>query len=232
MKKHYLILKSILILLLVILTKVASAQVTAGPSTTTPIPTVTADADKFVCSGTSISLSGPGDPAAGGAAYTKYHWYKIIGGSTQEATAQTGINYSEASGAPGYYEYRLVTENANGCLSPMSNMIKVYVLPPINAAVTATFTTLCSGVGSTVLTANVTAPTGYTLNYQWTLGGTPISPAQTGNTLTVSSPTVVVNTTLNYAVNISYALNSSCSVSPSQSILIVPLPGQPAITVN
>src|ERR1700761_673818 len=137
MKKFYSTFILIFALLLTTVTYSSFAQVTTGPSdVTTPPPATTADAGKILCSGSQISISGPQD--ASGVDYTKYHWYKIDpSGNKQEATTITGRTYTETSGAAGWYNYQVVTENSNGCTSPISDVFKVYVLPPLNVSITA-----------------------------------------------------------------------------------------------
>jgi hypothetical protein len=228
MKKRSLTLSTILILLLSMVTFIASAQ-TAGPSDATTAPPATAGAvAKVLCYGSTISLSGPQD---NGADFAKYHWYKIdAAGVKQEVTSQTGRTYTETSGAAGYYTYQVVTENANGCTSPLSDPLQIYVLPELTVNITTPTSSMCAvASNSTVLTANVTPATGYTINYQWTRGGVDI-PGATSSTYTVTNETTAA--TVTFGVKTSYALNSTCAATNTKDIVITPLPTKPAITAN
>jgi hypothetical protein len=228
MKKRSLTLSTILILLLSMVTFIASAQ-TAGPSDATTAPPATAGAvAKVLCYGSTISLSGPQD---NGVDFAKYHWYKIdAAGVKQEVTSQTGRTYTETSGAAGYYTYQVVTENANGCTSPLSDPLQIYVLPALTVNITTPTSSMCAvASNSTVLTANVTPATGYTINYQWTRGGVDI-PGATSSTYTVTNETTAA--TVTFGVKTSYALNSTCAATNTKDIVITPLPTKPAITAN
>ncbi|MCC8424526.1 hypothetical protein [Mucilaginibacter sp. UR6-11] len=230
MKKCLLTITTVLLLLMTAAVNRASAQVASGPSdATTAPPTAATDVAKVLCSGSVISMSGPKDP--GGADYTKYHWYKIdVNGNKQEATTITGRTYTETSTTAGYYNYQVVTENANGCTSPLSDVFKVFVLPPLSVNITTPTTSMCAeAANSTLLTANVTPATGYTINYQWTRNGTPISGA-TSSTYNVTGETTAA--TVTFGVNVTYALNSTCSATNTKDITLTPLPTKPTITAN
>jgi hypothetical protein len=230
MKKRFLTLTPILTILMVLFAYIASAQVTSGPSdATTPPPTAASDVAKVLCYGSPISLSGPQD--VGGVDFAKYHWYKIdASGTAQLVTTMTGRTYTETSGAAGYYNYQLVTENANGCTSPISDVIKIFVLPQLSVNITTPTSSMCAvASNASLLTANVTPASGYTINYQWTKNGTPISGA-TASTYNVTGETTAA--TITFGVNVTYALNSSCSATNTKDIVITPLPTKPLITAN
>ncbi|WP_214073560.1 hypothetical protein [Mucilaginibacter sp. dw_454] len=230
MKKRFLTVIPTLVLLLLLVTTVASAQVASGPSdATSPPPTSAADVAKVLCAGTNISLTAPQDPS--GVDYTKYHWYKIdASGNKQEVTAMTGRTYTETPTTAGYYEYQVVTENANGCTSPISDVFKEYVLPPLSVTITTPTSSMCAeAANSTLLTANVTPSTGFTINYQWNLGGVDIAGANS-NTYNVTGITTAG--TLTYGVTVTYALNTSCPASTTKDIVISPLPTKPTISAN
>ncbi len=229
MKKISLTFSITLVLLLSMVTFVASAQVTTGPSDATTAPPTTASAvAKVLCSGSTISLTAPQD---NGVDFTKYHWYKIDpNGVRQEVTTQTGRTYTETSGAAGYYTYQLVTENANGCTSPLSDPLQVYVLPALSVNITTPTSSMCAlATNSTVLTANVTPATGYAINYQWTRAGVDITGANS-STYTVTNETTAA--TVTFGVKVTYALNTSCAATNTKDIVLTPLPTKPAITAN
>lgn len=167
-------------------------------------------ANKFICSGQQISISGPDSAAS-------YQWYKLDQNNTPQLTSVVTKNYTETSTVSGFYSYQLLTINSASCTSPMSDVFKVYVLPPLTVTVTSPLTTVCSVPGnSVILTAN--APTGFSYNYQWQRNGTPISGA-TSATYTVTGETVAGN--ISFGVNVSYALNSSCTTSASKTITVI-----------
>jgi hypothetical protein len=218
-----------LIAILVFAANMVFAQ-TAGPSDiTSSAPTTLADAGKIECYGSPISLSGPQD--VGGVDYTKYHWYKIDQtGTAQLVTAMTGRTYTETSGAPGYYNYQVVTENANGCTSPISDVFKIYILPQLTVAITTPTSSMCAVASSaSLLTANPTPASGYALNYQWTRNGVTI-PGATSATYDVTGETSAA--TVTFGVNVTYGLNTSCPATATQNIILTPLPTKPMITAN
>src|SRR5690349_12649791 len=126
MKTRFQALTPFLVALMLMVANVVSAQVTPGPSdATTAPPTAAADVAKVLCAGSTISMSAPQD---GNVDFAKYHWYKIdANGNKQEVTTITGRTYTETSTTAGYYNYVVVTENASGCSSPVSDVFKVYV---------------------------------------------------------------------------------------------------------
>lgn len=227
MKKKYSLISALLVLAFMVFASGAFAQGSGPSDATTPPPTNATDVGKVLCAGSTISITGPQDP--NGVDWTVYHWYKLDAGGNKQLTSVTGRTYTEVASGAGYYTYELVTENASGCTSPISDPFKVYVLPPLTATITPSVNTICAGVGTTVLTANPTPSTGYTLNYQWTRNGVPI-PGATSNTYTVSNETTPG--TVSFGVNVSYTLNSSCGGSASSNIVIAPIPTKPSITAN
>jgi hypothetical protein len=216
-------------LLFIITTNFAFAQ-TAGPSdATTAPPTAAADVAKVFCAGSTISMSGPQD--VGGVDFAKYHWFKIdANGNKQEVTAMTGRTYTETAGAAGYYNYQLITENASGCTSPISDVFKMFVLPPLSVAITTPNSSICAlTTNATTLTATPTPATGYVLNYQWTRNGTPIAGATTA---TYDVTGEVLPATVTFGVNVTYALNATCPATTTKDITFTPVPTKPMITAN
>ena len=228
MKKIYTLLSPILIVALVAITNMASAQVPSGPSdATTAPPTQASDVGKVLCAGSTISISGPQD--VGNVDFAAYQWYKLDGAGNKQLTNITTRTYTETATTAGYYNYEVITVNASGCTSPISDPFKVFVLPPLTATITNTASTICAGVGTTILTANPTPATGYVLNYQWTRAGVNITGATT-NSYTVSAE--ATPGTVTFGVNITYALSPTCSGAATQDIIIAPIPTKPAITAN
>ena len=229
MKKVYTLFAPMLLAVMILTTSLTQAQVTSGPSDiVTPPPTAASDVGKVLCYGQGISISGPYE--TGTTDYAVYHWYKIDPSGNKQLTSITGRTYTETTGAAGYYNYQVVTENANGCTSPISDVFKIYVLPQLSVTVTTPVTSMCAvGTNATLLTANVTPASGYTYTYQWTRNGTPIAGA-TASTYNVTGETTVA--TVTFGVNVAYTLNTSCTATGTKDITITPLPTKPMITAN
>jgi hypothetical protein len=228
MKKICQLLGSTLVIMILV-TGVAHAQAVTGPSDiTTAPPTSATSVNKILCYGTTISLSGPQD--VNNVNYATYQWYKMSG-STSNLTTVNNINYTETPTGAGYYNYQLVTENANGCSSPTSGIFQIYVMPQLTPVVTAQSASVCTNsTSSTLLTATVgTSSSQFVLNYQWTRNGVNINGATSG-TYNVSGETTAGAVT--FAVNVSYALSPTCTSSGTTTITVTPVPTQPVITAN
>jgi hypothetical protein len=225
--KNINILRVIFTLFIVFAARLASAQ--SGPSDGTSAPPPTGTADKIICSGSAISIIGPQAP--GGTDYPAYQWYKLDGSGVAHLTTTTTRTYTETASGKGYYSYQLVTVNANGCTSPMSDIYKIYVLPPITATITTSNVNnvICANnQSSIVLTATPSNPTDYTYSYQWTRNGVNIAGA-TSNTYTLSES---ASGSVNMGVIITYTLNNGCSATATQSITVDPIPAKPTIGAN
>jgi hypothetical protein len=225
MKKFSILLSPILFLILVSLGNIAYAQVASGPSdATTPPPTSASLVGEVLCAGAPISITVPSDPLI-----ASYQWYKIDASGNKQLTTTTGRTYTETPTTAGYYNYQVVSISTSGCNSPISDVFKVYVLPPLSVTITPAVTKVCAGVGTDLLTANVTPSTGYVINYQWTKDGTPIAGATSSTYTTPVDPTAGTD---HYGVNVSYALDSSCTASASQDVEVDPIPTKPVISAN
>lgn len=168
------------------------------------------DANKILCLGQTITLS-TNDTAK------IHHWYKVVNGSAQLQSSTAKV-YTETPTGSGYYNYQVVAENSLGCLSPVSDVVKIYIMPALTVNVTTPNASICSvPATSFVLTANV--PDGFTYTYQWTRNGTAISGA-TGSTYTANGGTTTG--TITYGVNVAYSLNPSCTVSATKIITVLP----------
>jgi len=235
MKKSPRLLLPLFTLALILLAGSLYAQ-TPGPSDPTPSATA-AGAAKVYCAGSVITLTGPQDATATPVAdYAVYHWYKLDASNNPVLVAgQTGKTYTETSTTAGYYNYKLVTENANGCLSPVSTVLQVYVLPPLSTTISTTAASLCAGTSPTpTLTANPTPATPYALHYAWTktIGGSTTTVGTDSPTYTVAAADAATAQTITYGVTVSYGLNATCTATASQVITVNPLPTQPTITAN
>lgn len=221
-------LKTFITVLLIAVVQTALAA--PGPSDPTSPPPPAGTANKIICSGQNISINGPQD--AGGVDYASYIWYKLdASGVAQIVPGATTRTYTETTTDPGYYNYEVVTVNASGCTSPISDPFKIFVLPPLTVAITTSNTnnTICSNnQSSIVLTATPSNAAAYTYNYQWTRNGTDI-PGATSNTYTLSE---TASGSVTMGVNVTYTLNTTCAGSATQVITISPVPDKPTISAN
>lgn len=229
MKRKHTLFATLLLAVLICISTLTKAQVTAGPSDAVTAPPASAAAvGKILCAGQNISITGPTETA--NTDYAVYHWYKIDANGNKQLSSITGKTYTETTGAAGYYSYQVVTENANGCISPISDVFKIFVLPALSVTVTSPVASICADAANSVLlTANVTPSSGYTINYQWTRNGTNITGA-TSSTYNVTGETTAA--TVTFGVNVNYALNTTCTATGTKDITITPLPTKPMITAN
>jgi hypothetical protein len=223
--KNIITLRAFFILLFVACAFIAVAQ-TAGPSDGTSAPPPTGTADKVICSSQGITITGPQNA---GVDYPAYQWYKLdAAGVAHLVTTSTTRTYTETPTGPGYYNYQLVTVNANGCTSPISDIYHIYVLPPITATITTSIASniICANNQSSILlTATPSNPGAYTYSYQWTRNGVNI-PGATSNTYTLSEAS---SGSVSMGVIITYTLASGCSASATQTITVDPIPAKPTI---
>lgn len=177
-----------------------------------------ADANKVLCLGQTITLTSTETGSI-------FHWYKVVNGNAQLQASTTTKVYTETPATSGYYNYQVVAENSAGCISPVSDLIKIYILPVLTATVTTPSNLVCSKPASPfVLTANV--PDGFAYTYQWTRNGTLIAGA---NAKTYTAPAETVAGTVNFAVNVSYVLSTTCTISAAKVITVAEELAKPVI---
>ena len=206
----------------------AKAANFSGPSDSTTAPPATAAlVGKIVNYGQTISISGPED--ANNTDFAVYHWYKLDASGNKQLLTTTTKTLTEGPTGAGYYNYELVTENANGCTSVISDEFQVFVLPRLTASVTATSNAICTGTGSSLLTANIKITKGYTFNYQWSRNGTAIAGA-TASTYNVTGEAIAG--VVAFELNVAYSLSSSSTVSTNTSITVTQMASKPLITAN
>lgn len=222
-------LKAAIALIFSIASLTALAQTPApfsGPTDATSAPPASASSS-VLCYGSNISLTGPTD----GTGTLKYDWYKINSSNTAVLVKEGTNNdntYTEASAGTGYYTYKLVMVNANGCTSDASDPISIYILPQLSPAIAATNASICEK-GQTSTTLSITGlNTNYTYTYQWTREGTDISGA-TSATYTATEQTAG---TVHYGVKVSYTLNSGCSQTATTTINVIAVPSKPTIQIG
>jgi hypothetical protein len=185
------------------------------------LPTVTvaqADANKVLCLGQTITLTSTETGSI-------FHWYKVVNGNAQLQASTTAKVYTETPATSGYYNYQVVAENSAGCISPVSDLVKIYILPILTASVTAPNSVVCSKPASPfLLTANV--PDGFAYTYQWTRNGTLIAGA---NAKTYTAPAETVSGTVNFSVNVSYSFSNTCTVAATKVITVAEELAKPVI---
>ena len=232
MKRKFTLIVAVMCALLTATTIKSYAQTPApftGPSdNTTAAPATAGTVMQVLCAGGAISLRGPADPTG------QYQWYKVNpqGASVLVKNGTSGDNaYTETAAGAGYYTYKLVQTNANGCTSTTSDPFQIYVLPAINATVVSSSPSVCEK-SQTIANLTITGlNASYSYTYQWTRNGVDISGATT-NTY-VASEANTSATPISYGVKISYTLNPSCTQAATPvSINVNPVPTKPVITLN
>ncbi|WP_158825876.1 hypothetical protein [Mucilaginibacter lacusdianchii] len=207
----------------------AQAQSLPGPSdATTAPPTSAGSVAKVLCATNTISLKSGQTVNPN---YT-YQWFKTNTSGTRILVKETVGNdtYTETPSGDGYYTYQLVVLNGNGCPSPASNDIKLYVLPPLNPTIAGAGVVCEQNKTSTDLTITG-LDSRFTYTYQWTRNNTAITAANggTANHYVVKES---ASGTVTYGVTVNYVLNNSCSGSATKTITVDTLPAQPTIVVN
>lgn len=234
MKKSFILLQASIVILMLTFSLKASAQAPfTGPSNAVPYNASTTPADGFVCLGGTIKLTGQG------ATGNVYRWYKkspttgnpVLVAGPGAIDANT---YTEVSTASGYYTYYVDQINPNGCISPMSSAINIYVLPSITPVISGG-NNYCANLLPTNLTLSISPALdiNYNYTYQWTEDGQNISGA-TNSTYVVTNITPATHT---YTVKVTYVLSAGltppCTYeSGVKSITVYPVPTKPTIQVN
>ena len=245
MKTKFTFIRALIIIVISSISIAASAQAPTPPPATTssPGPTVSTNVpngtpvDHFICSGGQVSLISPSTSGV-----TNYLWWKQNSAGTWVLVGNTPAptnTYTESSTTPGYYTYKVQTENTLGCESPISNPINIFALPPIVPVITAP-ANICqsiTGIPSLFsISATPVADGTYTYTYQWTRNGVDIpgatSPTLSG--LTENTPGPVT-----YGVRVSYATalgqstgTTTCTATQTTVINVVAAPATPVIQWN
>lgn len=154
-------------------------------------PVITAGGPLSICEGDSVALSVPGGPSA-------FYWNNVL--LSREITVKTA----------GMYEVYI--EDANGCLSPVSDPVSVEVYPGPEAPVLTALGDLAFCAGGSV---ELEAESGFEV-YYWSDGGD-------GRSRTISIPGVF---------SVSGSDINGCKSVPSNEVVVTvnPIPDQPAIT--
>jgi len=211
-----------------------------GPSVSTSVPFSSTPVDHFICSGGGqVSLISPTSGV------TNYLWWKQNTSGTWVLVANTGSTntYTESSTTPGYYTYKVQTENALGCESPISNPINIFALPPIVPTITPPMN-VCQSITNIPapfsLSATPVADGTYTYTYQWfrdSGSGQIDIPGATSPT--ISGLTETTPGTVTYGVRISYATalgqstgTTTCTATKTTTVTVVAAPVTPVIQWN
>ena len=177
----------------------AADNVTIYNKPTTPV--ISTNSATTICAGNSITLYSSVE-------YT-YSWY--LNGSLLNTTSNPSINVSSAG------TYTVVTTNANGCNSAISNGININVnTPVVPSIITTGNTTICNG-DSTILSTTSIGNT-----YQWYFNGVSLP-----NTNTQS---IYANGNGNYTVSVTYP--SGCSATSTATSITVYNSPTPIISAN
>jgi hypothetical protein len=258
MKTKFTFTKALLIIVISAISIAASAQAPApppgvtsspGPTVSTNVPNGATPVDKFICVGAPVSLIST--PVAAGV--TRFLWWKQQS-STTGPWVLVGNNaaptntYTETTTTPGYYIYKVQTENSLGCESLISNPINVFALPAITATITPPLSVCQSITGIPApfplsVTPNDYGGT-YTYTYQWfrdtgsgpidipsTTNPSAITPTLTG--LTETTPgTVTYGVRISYATALGQATGVTCVVTKTTTVTVVAAPTTPTIQWN
>ncbi len=166
--------------------------------TVNALPTANISGTASICTGGNALLTS--NATAGSGTITSYQWNL---GGTPISGATLATYTASAAGS-----YTITITNSNGCSflsSPF--VVTVNALPTANITGTASF---CTG-GNTLLASNAAAGSGTITNYQWNLGGIPISGA--------SAATYTAFAAGSYTVTITN--NNGCSFTSNAFVVTV-----------
>ena len=163
-------------------------------------PVLNSNGSTTICSGNNLTLNSTVEYA--------YSWYQ--NGNLFNTTTNPTISISNAGA------YSVITTNANGCISSVSNTINVTVTTPVTPVISATGnTTICSG-DSVLLTTTLGN------SYQWYLNG-----AKLNNS---NSQSIYATSNGNYSASVTYP--GGCSATSSPINISVYTSPTPVITYN
>ncbi|HJW29827.1 MAG TPA: hypothetical protein VJ508_11380, partial [Saprospiraceae bacterium] len=135
--------------------------------TVQPQPTVEISVDNdLVCVGGSSTLS---SVVSNGSGLFNYQWQSSpdgVNGWANLSPNGTNANYSPSNSAPGTTYYRvLVTDLANGCNDPVSNVLSITVRPQPTVTISIDHPAVCVG-GTALISSTILNGSGL-FNYQW-----------------------------------------------------------------
>lgn len=190
---------------------------------------------KVFCLNDGITI--PATAIEGGDAVS-YNWSRISGsdvsGSIESAgSTANGVDFVDNPSAPGYYIYRVVGVNADGCESPYAE-IMVYLLPNISIEIANNGATeYCIGTspGTTITATPTTDPSVsevFAYSIAWFKDGSQIS-GETGSTLTLAAGDDYKGA---YTATAKFEIEPTCSEGTSNTVTIEEntLPTKPVIT--
>ena len=184
-----------------------------SPKPTTPV--ITPLTPNLICGTDSKTLTA----TTGGASYTWKRDATILGATINTLTV-TGTDVPT-----GTYNYKVVLQNAVGCVSDTSASVSLKVSPkPATPVITSVTPDLICGTDSKTLTA-----TSGGTSYLWKRNNTILS--STINTQVVTGTDVSVAGTYNYKVVLTNAVGCSSDTSLAVALKVSPKPSRPVISV-
>jgi hypothetical protein len=162
-----------------------------------------------------------------------FQWQVSPNGTSGWANASSGNgqNYNVPTGVPGTYYYRLiVTDVANGCNDPISNVVNVIVNNQPDVTISVDNDLVCIG-GISTITSVVTNGSGL-FNYQWQSspnGSTWTNIAVNGNNATYVSTAAAAGTTY-YRVMVTDLANG-CN-DPVSNPITITVENQPTVSIS